>query len=673
METSGRLEKILKILVFVGLLALVFFIFSQKIELTSIDLGRHLENGRMVWQDPGVLFRNFYSYTEPDFRFINHHWLGGVIFYAVYQLGGFPLLSLFNILLALVVFSLAFSSARRRAGFYLAALLSLPIIFLLSERVEVRPEIFSYLLVLIVWRLIDKTASDKKYKRLLWFGPLFMLWANTHIYFFIGLALIFFQAVAESGVPLLAGWRDPKAGLKAGWQAAKVWIYSLVYASVFCLANPNTWRGLLYPFRIFTNYGYEIAENKSIFFLEDLIVNPNFFLMRAVLAALVLSWAIYWFSWKKLRLFDLLLSIFFMSLGFLAVRNISLSALATLIIISANLSRLAEYFQSRSTAVSSVRPWRKIYPAALAILLIISSFICLSYDARNNHYFIRHSSGWGLEDGNEDSAIFFKAHNLRGPIFNNYDLGSALIFWLYPAEKVFVDNRPEAYSASFFNDIYRPMQSDPQKWREYSRQYRIKTVYFAHTDSTPWAQDFLRNILFDQDWSLVYFDPYTVILLNREEYSAAEIGALAIDPWQFRSRLRDLAATSDLRDRFRLASLAQAAKQPDLAEEIYRKIIFDYPDNALALVSFAYLYSGSADSSHLERALDYFQSAIDSGYRLPGLYIASGLVHWRLGEYQKAEADWRSALDLGHDDESASDYLGQIENLRRAGRIPSAP
>ena len=91
--------RILKSFILLGLVALVVIIFSQQIDFSVIDLGRHLENGKIVWQNPQILFQNFYSYTEPNFPFINHHWLSGVIFYKLYTLGGFSLLSIFNILI----------------------------------------------------------------------------------------------------------------------------------------------------------------------------------------------------------------------------------------------------------------------------------------------------------------------------------------------------------------------------------------------------------------------------------------------------------------------------------------------------------------------------------------------------------------------------------------------
>lgn len=52
--------------------------FLEKINLTTADLGRHLKNGEMVLNGEwGILTTNFYSYTEPGFPVVNHHWGGG--------------------------------------------------------------------------------------------------------------------------------------------------------------------------------------------------------------------------------------------------------------------------------------------------------------------------------------------------------------------------------------------------------------------------------------------------------------------------------------------------------------------------------------------------------------------------------------------------------------------
>lgn len=671
MLAKDKLEKLLRILILAGLLALVIIIFSQQTEFTAVDLGRHLENGKIVWQNPQVLWQNFYSYTEPNFRFVNHHWLSGVLFYFVYLIGGFKLLSILNVLVALTAFLLAFNLAKKRAGFYLSALMALPVIFLLSERVEIRPEMFSYLLIIITWVMLEKTAGDRNWKRLYWFIPLFIVWANLHIYFFIGLALVGFKLLAEFS-PLFIKTSGPlKSRLLTVWPSVKPWAISLGASFLVCLINPNTWRGLLYPFNIFQNYGYEIAENKTIFYLGHLSLNPNFPLFKTLLFLLVLSWIAYFVFVKKLRLFELLASLFFSLLALFASRNLALFALVALIIIPVNLTPPWQYLKSNLAFWRpEIREKLKPYLLALFALIIISGLFYLSADSRRNNNFLKNPLGFGLTPGSADSVKFFKDNNLSGPILNNYDLGSALIFWLFPNEKVFVDNRPEAYSQPFFADTYRPLQTNSQKWAEINERYKFKAIYFSHTDGTPWAQQFLGRILNDADWALVYFDRYTVILLNKKLNDEATVKKLSLDSWAFRSRLRSLAAESGLRSKFNLASLAEKARQPDLAEEIYREVLVKYPNYNQALISLGALYAASGDRGQSLESLKYLQAALDNGYKLPGLYNQIGLVNWQLGEYQKAETAWRSALKLERKNISALYYLSQIDELRRAGEIP---
>ncbi len=677
-----RSQKLLKALVFLGLLGLVVLIFLQPIDLTNSDLGRHLANGRAVWSEPDILFHNAYSYTEPDFRFVNHHWLYGVIVYAIYRLAGFVGLSIFNILIILAAFSLAFYIARQKIslyaldvfgrakvdGFFLASLVSLPVILLLSERVEVRPEIISYLFVLLVYALLDSAEETKRYRRLWLLVPLFVLWANIHIYFFIGLALVGFKAAAAFIGALMKKEKSLPAYFLSAWRASRFWLGLFSASALACLINPNTWRGLIYPFNIFKNYGYEIAENKSVFFLEHLMVDHNFFLFKLVGALLLLSWALYFFSRTgrarfQDRLADIFLSLLISGLAIFSSRNISLFGLVSLILISANMAPILVRLRP---------PFPRIHYYVLTGLLILIAVIALYLraDARRDNYLIRNSFGLGLRAGNDASLAFFKEKRLSGPIFNNYDIGSALIFWLYPQEKVFVDNRPEAYSNAFFNEVYKPLQSDQAKWDEYSKIYDFKTIYFTHTDGTPWAQQFLARILRDKKWHLAYFDAYTVILINTDKYSPAEVKALSLDKWAFKSELRGLTAGASTATQFRLANLAQLAGMPELAEEIYREILFAFPDQERALYSLAGLYAGYGDPANLRKALYYYQRALEAGSGLPGMRNEMGLAYWQLGEYKKAAGEWRAALWQERKNAHALYYLDQIEALQKEGKLP---
>jgi len=651
-------KKILKFLILIGFVFLVLIIFSQKIDLTNIDLGRHLENGKIVWQNPQVLWQNFYSYTEPGTAFINHHWLSGVIFYSIYSLGGFKLLSIFNALLAALIFLLAFNFSRKKAGFYLSSLVALPVIFLLSERTEIRPEIFSYLLIALTWILIDQTGRDKKWHRLFWFIPLLILWVNLHIYFVLGLGLIGFKLAAEFFTIFIKSAGSFKLRFKETWPVIKPWVLTLAASFLACLINPNTWRGLLYPFNIFQNYGYEIAENKSIFYLGHLMINSNFLLFKIILVGLVASWVIYSLFSKKIKLFELFISLFFSVLALTASRNLAIFGVIALMIIPANLFNALKYFKQTLTISDKI----KIYCLSFFIVLIVASGIYLIISSKQ--------IGLGLVEGNDGSAKFFKANNLSGPIFNNYDLGSALIFWLYPQEKVFVDNRPEAYSVRFFKNVYVPMQNEAKKWEEINRQYKFKTIYFSYNDSTPWAQQFLGRILKDSDWALVYFDKSTVILLNKKLTAGDLLEKLSLNEKSFRDKLRVLAGNSNLKDRLSLGALAEKAGQPLLAEEIYQETLIKSPEYNPAIIALGSLYASSGQITDLNKATSYFEKALNNGYKLPEIYNQIGLANWNLGEYKKAESSWHSALKLDHKNTSALYYLNQIEELRRAGRLP---
>lgn len=669
MFTDHKIESWFKILIFGGLLTLVVIVFSQKIEFTAVDLGRHLENGKIVWQNSQVLFKNFYSYSETNTGFINHHWLAGVIYYFVYLIGGFKLLSFLNILLVIIAFSLAFKLAQKKAGFYLPALLSIPIIFLLSERVEVRPEIFSYLFIILVWFILERVSERKNYRLLFWLIPLFILWVNIHIYFFVGLALLSFKVLAEFLPVFIKKSGSLKDRFRFAWPATRIWVKNLGLVVLACLLNPNFIRGLLYPLNIFKNYGYEIAENKSVFYLEHLMINYNIPLFKILFVLLIFSFAAYWFFSKKINFFELILGIFFSVLALKAVRNLSLFSLASLILISLNLVYPIEYLKNNIFYFKQKTGDKlRLYLAGVILFLIIFGIFYLIIDARSGNNFMRNSLGWGLSAGSDDSLKFFKDNNLTGPIFNNYDLGSALIFWLYPSESVFVDNRPEAYSNDFFNNIYRPLQLEREKWLEYSEKYQFKTIYFSHTDFTPWGQTFLGQTL-DANWGLVYFDRYTVILLNKKKYDAATLDKLILTNQEIRENLRNLAAKSNLKSKLQLASFALLIRQPDLAEEIYREIIFSDPDNGLVLSMLGSVYASSQDRAILLKALDYFQRGLAAGYKLPTIYNQIGLLNWRLGDYKKAEIAWRSALKMERKNTSALYYLEQIRQLKLQGKI----
>jgi len=692
---KSKIILILKILILLAIASLIIILFTYKSELTSLDLGRHIKNGEVVWQNPSVLYTNFYSYTEPDFPFVNHHWLSGAVYYGLYLLGGFNLITIINVLLALSIVGVAFWHAQKRSNFWIASIIALPVVLIMSERTDVRPEMFSYLFLAIEFYLLDQWRRGKNNKYLYWLIPIQLLWSNLHIYFFLGLFLIsvvlveqFILSISKgkikkllfypkidktplnsisktifARIPLLRGGRG-------GLKPQLTLLYITIGSYFVSIINPHHIKGLLYPFNILKKYGYEIAENKSPLFLENLTINYNITFFKILVGILIISFILSIWAKRKVKIFELALAIFFTFLAFFAIRNLAMFAFLMLPIISLNFWDIKD--NTLLIRVVSDK-YKKLISNSIIPLVLVIYIITIGLlisDLNNERYYLKHDFGLGIATGNQDSIHFYKKNNLKGPIFNNYDIGSALAFWLYPDEKVFVDNRPEAYSVNFFNDIYKPMQQDDAKWQYFSNKYNLNTIYFRHTDGTPWAQQFLYARLQDKEWPLIYFDRNTLIMVKNIDDNKDVINKYQIDKNKFEKRINELAINADNQTLISLGTLASMYGNTNLTKKLYTKILEQYSDYGPGLAAMGYLLSGNQTPSSLKKSNQYLNKAISAGYELPTIYNQIGLNYWGMKNWSNAEMMWQKALKLDRKNSHAIYYLDQLNELREAKKIP---
>src|SRR3989338_4533431 len=209
-DIASRLSTGVYVLLFILLASFLIHNFDS----IGQDIGRHLKVGEIIWQTKEVPKTNLFSFTEPNFSFINHHWLSEVIFYGVFSLGGFTGLILLKIFVVLSSFLLLFFLVNNllttsqvmptfevrlwitdfasplSTGFWPIVISFLLSIFIFISRTEVRPEIFSFVILAFFLFTLFKAKHEQKYKYI-WFLPIAqLLWVNLHIYFFIGPFLI---------------------------------------------------------------------------------------------------------------------------------------------------------------------------------------------------------------------------------------------------------------------------------------------------------------------------------------------------------------------------------------------------------------------------------------------------------------------------------------------------
>ncbi|KKS31011.1 MAG: hypothetical protein UU92_C0013G0018 [candidate division WWE3 bacterium GW2011_GWA1_42_12] len=455
----------------------------SKINLVIVDLGRHLTNGKIFLEQGTVLGTNLYSYTHPDFPVVTHHWGVGVIYYIVHTLAGFNGLTVLGVLLASLTTFFLYKNSQNRGSFLIFAAVALLLFPLFASRKEVRPESFSYLLVAVYVYIFESFKSGRLSLKFM-YPLLFLLqvfWVNIHIFFVFGLLITFIYVLHRVAVEKSINLRYKMLAL----------LFLIVTAS---LINPFFIEGLLTPFNIFKNYGYMIAENQSAFFMQRLTPKFEYFYFEVIVAFFIgcLSFLFY----KKKFGENLPLTLVSLMFTFLALRYVR--AFPLFVVGSTPLF---------VTALGYIKDKVLVYVALTSLLLL--SFIPGSFFSPFQRGF-----GMGLGKDSLGSAEFFLNNGLKGPVFNNYDIGSYLIYGLYPREKVFVDNRPEAYPEYFFKQIYVPMQESEEKWKEVEEQYKFNVIFFYRRDFTPWAQPFLITRLDDPEWVPVYVDDFALILVR---------------------------------------------------------------------------------------------------------------------------------------------------------------
>ena len=140
------------------------------------------------------------------------------------------------------------------------------------------------------------------------------------------------------------------------------------------------------------------------------------------------------------------------------------------------------------------------------VFLIV--LIGIFYNGLVNKFF-----GFGFYTYADNAVTFFMNTHIQGPIFNDAEIGGFLTLRLYPQEKVFIDERPEAYTSSFANTYFH-MLSDINYFDVQAKKYAINSVILA-TPYTP--QNFIYEIAQDKLWVPVYQDETMLIFVKNSE------------------------------------------------------------------------------------------------------------------------------------------------------------
>lgn len=624
-----------KITVFALLLAFYACALTHKISLPAADdLPRQIKIGELILQGNwDILYKNVFSFAEPNHRFFNHHWFSGVLFYLLYQVLGWGGLVVLKVGLFLAAFSLLFVTALKRANFWLVATLSLPALIVILERTGLRPEVFSYVFVAVyLWILAD--AEERPEKNWLYaLIPLQLLWVNMHVFFSIGIMM-------TAGFVFQEALRRRKT-----WRTDPV-LHGMVRVLVGVVAisflNPRGVGGVFYRYP--SNYPLVISENQSLSeYLrgEPLWEDPSIPFFYACVVLLAVSF----FLIRKKRpfpVFHALAAGATSILGFVILRSLSLFGFVFLIVASANLQ---ETFEQGKRWIAREAPQyfrflRYAVPGILGLLCVL--LVVPGWGALSRY----RPSGIGPADWAEASGIFLKEQQVPGPIFCDGDIGSYLIFNLYPTQKVFADNRfGDAYSAGFYERLLS-IYADEDEWNKALVEYEFNAIVTYHYGGTPHARDFLWRRLRDPLWVPIYGDPFVVILVRNTEANKSLIDRFYMTGENIEERLGTLMHSKSIADRISAADLFNLFGRPELARRTFLDVLVKDPTRGRVWGLMGQMSLADGDEISTVLATMFLERAIAEGRGTAELYGSLATAYARMGQTEKAIELLRTSIHL---------------------------
>ncbi len=631
---------------------LVFYasLVTYRIPLPAAeDLPRQMKNGEMILHgDFRPLTQNLYSYTQPDHYFANHHWLYGVFAYVLHAAVGWSGMVIFKIIFILLTFVILFRAALRRADFWLVSLASIPAILLIAGRADLRPELFGYFFTALYIYVLLGLDERPKSKAVFWLIPMQILWANSHITFPIGVMIIGGFLVEK----IILDYKNLRNN-----PVIKKLIVLLVVLAVVSFINPLGIQGVIYS--LTANIGSksplvssEVQPISST--INDLpkYASISLALVTPAIVLLALSFIV---GFRQKQVMYFFASAGSAALAYYVLRGSPFLGIFFLLAFPANLNgwfvRVGDWI-GRKWSIPKIR-LETILGLVMCIGLL--GFMLLNYST----FLSSRNIGIGLGRNSEDMARFFIDQGLKGPIFNDTDIGSYLIYYLYPKERVYADNRfGDAYSDEFFSNDYIAAITDEKKWHETLDKYKFNTMVLYQYDNGYSFRDFIYRRLRDPEWAFVYGNRYSVILVRNTPENQEVIDTYAITTENAQERFSSLTKTLDPDNLVAAADLFALMGQHGWALAHYELALSQRPEWAKIwfVMGQMELQKGDQKNSNPALAALFLEQGIARGWKTANSYSFLALAYFRMEQIGKAKQAVEKELKINPKSDDAETW-----------------
>jgi hypothetical protein len=467
------------------LMVLLYLILPAQalLPIDDPDVWWRFRVGEWIVQNHAVPFVDYYSAYDAGKPWIEYSWLFALLMYGLHAQFGLAAIAYFIVAMALAI-SAAVHQLIRRSGLPIFAEVAFAGAALASMKslMTPRPWLITIFFFAIELLIIDRVRRSGRSRELWILPPLFAIWANFHIQFVYGLAVIFLLALEAPLAALLGrfGWRIdiPPAPCRVGVIAV-----ACVAATLLTPYHLLLYRQILDYMGGQTGIFQNITELHPMFFRSpgDWLV-----LFLALSAAFALGWRQKWTPYPTLLL---IMGAFW---AFRARRDVWAIAIIAISVISES----ARIFRPASDAHMSKGQIALCATAVVALLFGVGSARQIS--ERNLQSVVQSVYPVG-------AVNYVKQHQLPGPLFNDYDWGG-FILWSLPSLPVVMDGRVNLYGDEKFERSLNTWQGG-KGWESDPDLMRAKVV-IAQKDRR------LTSLLrVNPNYRIVYEDKVAVVFV----------------------------------------------------------------------------------------------------------------------------------------------------------------
>jgi hypothetical protein len=396
--------------------------FQSLLPVEDPDLWFHLRTGQWIIEHGQVPFQDPFSTYGANRPWLIYSWLFEILVYGLFKAFGLVGIVWFTAVMSLLIaLALHFLVRRAKLPFLMELILLALALGGMKTLYSPRSWLFSILFFAVELNVALRVRSGGKPVLLAVLPPIFLLWANLHIQFSYGLAVLGLFTL-ESLIAAMR--RSDVAGEKADAIPLGPMIATVIFCVLATLVNPYHHRLIVVVMGLATQTGafQYIQELQPLFFRSP----TDWFVLALAL------WTAYSLGWQKsLRILPLGLLLMAVLLSFRARRDswVVVTVAAALISDHGAWSAFGESFRITRARV---------------IFVVVAVIVALGLMSRYREIDESHLLKAVERRFPVGAVAFVKQNQFSGPLYNHLDWGGYLI-WSLPELPVSMDGRTNVH------------------------------------------------------------------------------------------------------------------------------------------------------------------------------------------------------------------------------------